>query len=148
MQVFWMSQGDSSFAFFPSNTNEEIETSLVPRDGWIVVNEDGVRPAVPGFCVRCGCESEDSRNPVEHVVYNGRILRDEDQTPEECEFLILLRCQGLTWATKDQGRRYLDLVATFHLGNGSGYTRDFCAKCWKYHIGGSSSVRSFGAEQA
>ena len=80
------------------------------------VNEEGVRPAVPGFCVRCGCESEDSRDPGEHVVYNRRILRDEDQTPEERAFLILLRCQGPTWATKDQGRRYLDLVVTFLLG--------------------------------
>ena len=34
VQVYWILQGDSRFAFVPAGSNEEIKVTLVPRFSW------------------------------------------------------------------------------------------------------------------
>ena len=102
MQICWMIQGDPTYAFLPTDTNDENEISSASR-------------AAPGFCVRCDSESGDSHIPEERVVYNGsqeehgRNVREQYQTPEERVTLnalvgdgkLIYRYQGLTCATKN-----------------------------------------------
>ena len=81
-----------------------------------------------GFCVRSGSESDDSRNPEEHVVWtrpqeDRRSVKDQDHTLEEHVTLntpqevgqLMCSCQGRACATKNQGTSLLGLGASHFL---------------------------------
>ena len=61
---------------------------------------------------------------------------------------LLYKCQNLTCRSKDQSRRYVDLVpVVFSSGDGLGYTRDVCAERWTVLNDGDRSIRGKKKEQ-
>ena len=66
VQVFWILLGDPQYAFVPAGSVDEIEISLVPRDRWPVINEEGTKPVPLGFYVRS--DRTKSRITLEELV--------------------------------------------------------------------------------